>query len=324
MRAGQSKEQILKHIAELVQKIQKDEKIGTAYEKYNTQYLWELGDSILQYRSFAEDKEDTAGEIMQYLQSRSVRCVPVLLKNAETARRAWATSQDYLRAARDVSYGKLKAALPIFDLDFVSHARVEKGDLDCLAEILRGSTYEQVLEHIRRLRQKYDSRCISVNFDELYSDLYAVTESLAHIAVNRDSDAIRAHRGKYSPKFIEDTRRLIAEMKNEDMFQKLSKSIPRKFRETLDTREPNFDSEFLRMIHSLLRIHQGTPASRETLRQRVGIARLGELSTLLKALSSDEELERYLRGKKLLEKIRVSSVKGGDRLCAGSDTISTL
>jgi len=306
MRAGQSKEQILKYIAELVQKIQKDEKIGTAYEKYNTQYLWELGDSILQYRSFAEDKEDTVGEIMRYLQSRSVRCVPVLLKNAETARSAWATGQDYLKAAKDVSYGKLKAALPIFDPDFVSHARAEKQDLDSLAGILRDSTYEQVLEHVRKLREKYDPRCISVDFDELYSDLYAATERLEEIALKRDSDAISAYRSRYSPKFIEYTRRLIAEMKNEDMFQKLRRSIPAEFKKTLDVQETGFDHEFLRVIQSLLQIHRGAPASRERLRQKVGIARLGELSTLLKALSSNDELERYLRGKRLLERIRVT------------------
>ena len=312
MRPGQSKEQILKHIAELVQKIQKDEKIGTAYEKYDTQYLWELGDTILQYRSFAADKEDTAAEIMQYLQSHSVRCVPVLLKNAETARRAWATGQEYLRHAEDVSYGKLKAALPIFDPDFVSQAKVEKGDLDSLAKALRGSTYEQVLEHVRKLREKHDPRCIIVDFDELYSDLYAATERFAQIALEHDNDSISAHRARYSAKFIEDTRRLIAGMKNEDMFQKLSRSIPSKFMETLDTPEPKSDREFLRAIQSLLQIHHGKAASREMLRQRVGIARLGELSTLLKALSSDEELERYLRGKSLLEKIRVVGVKGGD------------
>ena len=44
------------------------------------------------------------------------------------------------------------------------------------------------------------------------------------------------------------------------------------------------------MIDKLLLIRKGTPALRKRLRQRVGFARLGELSALLKAISSDEEL----------------------------------
>lgn len=52
----------------------------------------------------------------------------------------------------------------------------------------------------------------------------------------------------------------------------------------------NNTREFLRVIDKLLLIRKGTPALRKRLRQRVGFARLGELSALLKAISSDEEL----------------------------------
>ena len=307
MSCGTSEGHILDDMATLILKIQKDEKIGTALEKYDTEYLWQLGDRILQYKSLSSSRNDTTGEIIRHLENQSIRCLPLLLKNAETARRVWKRNEDYLRIAKGVSYGKLKAALPIFDSDFASH-RVERGDLDVLANVLRDSTYEQVLQHVRKLREKYDPRGIAIDFDELYSELYSVNERLVQIANNMNEDAIKAYRERYSSDFIEDTRRLIASMKNEEVFQRLGKSIPKKFVHLLDISAPNFDGEFARVVTALSRIRQATPSLRERLRKRVGIASLGELSTLLKALSNDEELRRYLRGARLLEQIRVGGM----------------
>jgi hypothetical protein len=300
----------LDRIADVVQKIQKDSKIGTAYERYDITYLWDLGEQIRLYSAFATDKSDVVAEVMDYLTRRSIRCLPLLLKNAETTRRVWTRREDFLQFAKDASYGKLREVLPILDPEFVSQHKVAKGDLDNLGRTLAGSTYEEVLEHIRKLRDKYDPSRQSVDQDSFYQELYSAIEDLRQLVEKPNLRALTEFREKFGPKLIQDSRRLLAAMKNEGSFDRLAKELPREFGRDLDTKTEDLDGHLFRVIYNLSRIRNAPVAVRENLRERIGMARLGELSTLMKAASNDEEMERYLRGQKLLQQIRLPEMKG--------------
>jgi len=298
-------------VAELIQKIQKESKIGTAFERYDSQHLWDLGEQLRLYSDFAADRKDIVAEIIACLETRSIKCLPLLLKNAETARRAWPIREQFLEVANDVSYGKLKAVLPIFDPDFVSQAKVSQQDLEGLGRMLARSTYEEVLEQARKLRGKYDPRGVSIDFDEFYQELYSATQKMRQLVEKQVKEGLKEFRQKFTPNFIEDSRRLMAAMRSEEMFAKLASKLPEKFGQGLDTKAENLEGHLFRVVHGLSRIRQAPAALREKLRERIGIARLGELSTLIKAASSDDELERYLRGQKLLQQLRVTGIKEG-------------
>ncbi len=303
-----SKSHIIDYISKIIRKIQSDEKVGSAIERYNTEHLWELGNLILQYHPIAADKEDITGEIMRHLHDSSIRCGSLLLRNAETARRTWSSSEEYQGIAEGVSYGKLKAVLPLFDPDFILEADVKKEDLEGLMRSLRDLTYEQVLDEVRRFRAKHDSTGASMDFDELYSDLYEATETLANIVNQKDFDTMRSIRSKYAPDFLVEIRRLIAAMKNEKVFQEQDKILPKRIGKGMNESTSDFDGELSRIVHKLSLVRQATPELRDRLRKRVGISRLGEFSTLLKAISTDEELRRYLRGKRIFEQIRLGHI----------------
>src|SRR3990170_4080030 len=119
-----SSEQIINSISNLLCQIQKDEKIGTAYERYESRFLWDLGHSIREYAGIIGQNGDVVGEIMNRLQERSIRCQPVILKNAETITRVWPNREDYIADTKDVPYGKLRDALKILDPDFVAQHKV--------------------------------------------------------------------------------------------------------------------------------------------------------------------------------------------------------
>ena len=118
-----------------MEKIQRDTKIGTAYEKYDTKYLWQLGDKIQSYSEVARNKEDECADVLLYLNKINVRCPPVLLKNAETARRSWQNERDYLNDVKDASYGKLKAIFPVLDPDFISQTKIPEVERKNLLKI---------------------------------------------------------------------------------------------------------------------------------------------------------------------------------------------
>ena len=58
------------------------------------------------------------------------------------------------------------------------------------------------------------------------------------------------------------------------------------------------------IIDALNILIKSTEKLREKLRQRIGIYQVGEFSTLLKAVSNNKEVERYMRRRTLLEKMK--------------------
>jgi hypothetical protein len=116
------------------------------------------------------------------------------------------------------------------------------------------------------------------------------TEELRQIVERQQRDALEEFRRQITPKFIENRRRLMAAVKNENFFARLVSEIPKNFTQNLDTESENLKSHLFKTIKNTAGICQ-TSTMREQLRRKIGIARPGELSTLMKAASSDEELQ---------------------------------
>jgi hypothetical protein len=287
----------------LVKKIQRDTKIGTAYEKYDTNYLWQLGDRIQSYSEAARNKDDCAADILLYLNKTDVKCPPVLLKNAETARRTWQKGSDYLNDVKDASYGKLKAIFPVLDPDFISQTSIPEVERKKLLENLNEITYKEVLARVKELRHVYDPASLSIDLDQFYSNLHSINSYLELVIKKPDTAALSSFRSRYSPHLINDVRMLIATMRSEETFIKLEKYLPKEIR-MIPSSDNQFETWFSDIVRDLIALRRGTPNSRERIRKRIGVSKLGELITLLKAASSDEELKRYIRGRELLERIR--------------------
>ena len=292
----------------MVRKIQRDTKIGTAYEKYDTNYLWQLGDKIQSYSEGARNNDDYVADILLYLNKLDVKCPPVLLKNAETARRTWQEERDYLNDVKDASYGKLKAIFPVLDPDFISQTSIPEVERKKLLEDLNEITYKEVLAKVKELRQVYDPTSLSIDLDQFYSDLHSINSHLELAITKRDTEALSSFRSRYSPHLINDVRMLIATMRSEETFIKLEKNLPKEIRMTPSS-DNEFETWFSDIVRDLIALKRGAPNSRERIRKRIGVSKLGELSTLLKAASSEEELERYIRGRELLQRIRNGTLR---------------
>jgi len=235
-----------------------------------------------------------------------VKCPPVLLKNAETTKRAWKKENDFLNAVRDVSYGKLKAILPILDPDFISQANIPDAEKKRLVTNLNKITYKEVLAHVKALRQVYDPSSLSVDIDQLYSDLHTVNSYLESAVMTHDAENLSSFRSRFSQRLIYDIRLLIAAIRSEETFAKQEKNLPKDIK-GIPQSSTNFERSLSDIVKALVTLRRGNSDSRERVRRRIGASKLGELSTLIKGASSDEELERYIRSRELLEKIRSSA-----------------
>lgn len=262
-----------------------------------------MGDKLKAFSEVSRNKDDSVADVLVYLNSINVKCPPVLLKNAETARRAWQKEDDYLNDIEDASYGKLKAILPVLDPDFVFQTNIPISERKKLLKDINEITYKEVLARVKELREVYDPASLSIDLDQFYSDLHSINCQLELAIVNHDLVLLQSFRSRYSSSLINDIRMLIATTRSEETFKKLEKSLPKELR-GIPSSTDDFETSLSDIARVLITLRRGTPSSRERVRKRIGVSKLGELSTLLKAALNDAELDRYIRGKQLLERIR--------------------
>jgi hypothetical protein len=296
-------ELLIDSIAKLLSQIQKDEKIGTAYERYESQLLWDLGHKIREYAQIEGQNNDAVMEIMSRLQTRSIRCQPVMLKNAETITRVWPEREQYITETRDAPYGKLRDALRILDPDFMAQHKVLQEDRIELINRLSSSTFEEFRSYVKKLRFKYDPLGETVDFDEMFNDIYETTTQLIDLVENKNTNttALDEFRARFDIRYIENSRKLIAAMRSEDMWRKLKGEISLGRESVSDFDSNTLETCLLRVTQNLVSLSGSSKARRDALRCRIGTSELGKLSTLLKAASNEPERQRYLRSRRMLE-----------------------
>lgn len=298
-----SAEQIIAAMVDLLKLIQKEQKIGTAYERYESQFLWDLGYNIGRYAKIAGREDDVVSEIMIKVQRYSIHCQPLILKNAETITKVWPEREKYLLETRDVPYGKLRDALRILDPDFVAQHKVSTADRIDLIRRLSKSTFEDFRAYARELKSKYDPLGENIDFDEMFNDVYEATTQLKEIVDNEDATSLKEFRAKLNANHIEKIRKLIAAMKNEDTFRKIVAEINQGNKLIVDFGEDILGTHLTEITKNLVLLSKSSKSRRDVLRSRIGTSELGKLSTLLKAASSEAERQRYLRSRKMLERL---------------------
>ncbi len=226
-----------------------------------------------------------------------------MLKNAETITRVWPTRLEFTKDTQDVPYGKLRAILIILDPDFVAQHKVSDEDKKLLIGTLPQSTFEEFRALVKDLKTKYDPLGESVDFDEMFSDVFEATSLLKEIVESRHNAELKSFRVRFAPVFIENLRKCIAAMKDEKMLQKLRKDIGKDFPSNLGLITDSLDDYLFRVARSLVLLLRSSERRRDTLRSRIGMSELGRLSTLLKAASDESEMERYFRSRQMLEKL---------------------
>jgi hypothetical protein len=118
-----------------------------------------------------------------------------------------------------------------------------------------------------------------------------------------DGSELQKYRDEFSPAFVLQSRKLMASMKTEESFDRLSKEVSANGLVSKGPRTDASDGDLRIVIEDLWRISRSRH-SRVLFRERIGISRLGELSSLMKAAMSDEEIKQYLKSQSLLERIR--------------------
>jgi hypothetical protein len=157
---------------------------------------------------------------------------------------------------------------------------------------------------VKKIRSKYDPLGETVDFDEMFNDIYEMTTQLREIVENKNlsTTALNEFRARFDTSYIENTRRLIAAMKSEDMWRKLRGEIFEDHKSVSDFDSNTLETCLLKVTQNLVLLFGSSESRRDALRCRIGTSELGKLSTLLKAAASETDRQRYLRSRQMLER----------------------
>lgn len=302
----QTDESPLDNIIDLIKKIQSDAKIGTAYERYQIEYMWDLGEGLSKFcETLPRDKECCA-EVHQMLIRNGIKTTPAILKHAEEVRRVWSTRSEYLVWAKRIgSYRKLRAVLPLFDQEYVKDSRIPPKEIEKILDNLENLQYEEIAEKRKILQGKYNPLWVSVDYGELYDTILELNHQLGRILDSPENNGMIIElRKKYPKDRIRNFRKLLAAIKNDELYNKFSKKLSKAKFPEFDENAKDVDELFSIAVKELTQFVSSSLKSRKRLVDRIGgITFLGELGTKLNAITSDEELERYRRGNIILSKL---------------------
>src|SRR5208283_325418 len=215
-----------------------------------------------EYARVVGQENDVVGEIITLLRARNTRCQPVMLKNAETITRVWPKREKYIIDTNAVPYGKLRDALTILDPDFVAQHKVSQKDLTEIIKCLSTLTFEKFRAYVKRIRSKYDPLGESVDFDEMFDDIYEATTQLKELVESKNSYALDGFRAKFEQSYIENTRKIISSMKSEEMLGKLRSNIINKRETVLNSESDKLETYIVRVTQNLLLLYASSESRR--------------------------------------------------------------
>ncbi len=295
----------LSDMIDLIKKIQSDVKIGTAYEKYGIEYMWDLGESLSKFcKTLPRDKE-CCTEAHQILTQNGIRTTHAILKHAEEVRRVWSSRSEYLVWGKRISsYRKLRAVLPLFDQEYIKDSRIPSKEIKKILDNLENLQYEEIAEKRKTIQDKYNPLWVSVDYGELYDTIIELNHQLGIILDSPENNGVILElRKKYPKDCIYNFRQLLAAIKNDELYNKFSKKLSKAKFPEFGENAKGIDELFNMVVKELTRFVSSSSKSRKKLVKRIGITFLGELGTKLNAITSEEELGRYRRGNIILSKL---------------------
>ncbi len=289
-------------ITDLAFKIIGKEKTGSALEAHEIKLIWDLGDLLHVYcnsRPFhivldVIKKEWTATKRGKF-DSR-------LYRGALTVRNYWADKEDYLITIKSLnSWGKLREVIPLLDL-VLTGEKITRQDIDELVHQARNRTYPELRDLVKILRLKGDPVFEELGIDiyELEKELYEVNADLINRLEKNDQEFYAAFRTTFDENKILAVRKCLSGLQNDEVYLKYKTDIKEFSKQTMtDTLNPELTS-LSKLIGEIVRLTV-SEAGRKKIREEVGIRLFGDLSTYLKALSSDENRDRFLKNQEVLK-----------------------
>lgn len=159
---------------------------------------------------------------------------------------------------------------------------------------------------ITRYRSFFEKEDEYLNeIDEIWSLSYSTNAFLEDTINNNDDLFIMNFRNNFNNN-LNDIRLLFSMIKNEKVFIKYQKKY--NFSNSYKTDDSiEFEDNLNKLVIELMKIGDSNQKDRRLMRKSIPLSWIGQISTKMKAISSDQELNQYFTNKSILDKVLESN-----------------
>lgn len=271
--------------------------------------LWDLGELILIELNKSMSFDEFIFLIEPQIRDKTYLKSNTIVRNLRVSSKVvklFPKKEDWLKITPKIgNLKKLKLLENLLNPDYRKEYGIPNEVINNLMSRIEYLNGEEVGLITKEINNKYIKTYLDIDYDTIWDSCQSINSILKKTIDNNDLNFINNIRENYTQTKINDIRLLLSMIKNEEIFQKYhSRFNSFNFMPELkNTRLTNFNVELKQLLRELLKVEKSDRLQRETMRTEISLLILGQISTQLKALSEDKELERYKVNKSILNKV---------------------
>ena len=291
-------------IVEFCSKIINEERVGSRYESNDIQKIWQLGNKIISLI-----KPLNISTLLPKLQNihsiKGIRYDDRLYRAAITFRNYWPDESFYKEAIKNLNvWNKLRELTPICDRILSGASKYTREEVDKLIKECKDKTYTEVREIFIRFRKIEDKILEELGIDkyEFRDTLIEVADEL-HKILEGDIKIENELRRVYSPEQFKEFRLLLSALQKEDVY--LNKKWNKEIKKIVKKKLPETGLQIGKRINEIftsINNFINNEKARISIRNEIPVTFIGNLSTYLRAIESDENKQQYKKNKDILNK----------------------
>jgi len=214
--------------------------------------------------------------------------------------------QEWIKVASKIgTFKKLKLMENLLNPDYRKECGIPDKEINNLMKRIEDLKGEELGEITKKINSKYIKTYLDIDYDTIWQSSDSINIILKEVISNNDLSFIKNFRKNYTKLNIDNIRMFLSMIKNEKVFKEYqSKFKSFNYIDDLpDTRLANFNDNLNQLLQELMKAEKSDVVQRERMRSEIPILRLGQISTLLKAVSEDKEFERYKLNESILNRV---------------------
>jgi hypothetical protein len=214
--------------------------------------------------------------------------------------------QEWLKVASKIgTFKKLKLLESLLNPDYRKKNGIPDEEINSLMERIEGIKGEELAEITKKIHRTYIKLYFDIDYDIIWECSESINAILKEAIDIDDLNFKKKFRTNYPKTRIDNIRLFFSMIKNEEVFEKQqSRFISFNFIDELsDSRLANFNEDMNQLLKELIKAEKSDRMQREKMRSEIPISWLSQISTRLKALSDDQEFERYKFNESILNKV---------------------
>lgn len=291
------------NIVDFYSTIISEERVGSRYEANDVRKIWQLGEKII---SAIKPLNLTRllPQLKQIHEIRHIRYNDRLYRAAITFRKYWQEEASYNDVIKNINvWRELREFYPICEEILKGDSKYTKDDVENLIKQCKGKNGEEIREIITILRKRDDKLLEELGIDlyEFSDSFMSVFDELRNIIEKEDNEREGRLRELYTPEQLKDFRLLLSALQKEEVYKKWNQEIKKIVKKKLPETDLLIGIQMNQIFISIIQFINNEKA-RISVRDKISITFIGELSTYLRAIESDANKEQYKKNKEILNK----------------------